>query len=294
MLITLKDKSVKEFAGEVSILDVAKAISEGLARAAVSGKVDGVMMDLNYIIKNDCNLEIITFKDEEGKEVYRHTCSHILAQAVKNIYPTCHLAIGPAVKTGFYYDIDFKTPITTADLEKIEVEMAKIIKADFPLERFELNRAEALKLMADEPYKTELITDLPEDAKLSFYKHGSYVDLCRGPHLLSTGKIKAFKLTQLAGAYWRGDEKNKMLTRIYGTAFEKKADLDEYLAAVEEAKKRDHNKIGRELNLFMTDENIGQGLPLMMPKGAKILQILERFVEDEELKLLHLLLLCRL
>lgn len=282
MLITLKDKSVKEFNSEVSIYEAAKIISEGLARVAVCGKIDGVMADLNYKIKKDCNLEIITFKDEEGKEVYRHTCSHILAQAVKNIYPTCRLAIGPAIKTGFYYDIDFKTPITTADLEKIEVEMAKIIKADFPLDRFELNRTDALKLMEEEPYKTELILELPKSTKLSFYKQGSYVDMCRGPHLSSTGKIKAFKLTQLTGAYWRGNEKNKMLTRIYGTAFDKKSDLEEYLAAIEEAKKRDHNKIGRELNLFMTDENIGQGLPLMMPKGAKILQILERFVEDEE------------
>ena len=282
MIITLKDGSVKEFPQNVSVLDVAKSISEGLARVALGAKLDGKTTDLNAVIEKDCTLEILTFKDEEGKEIYRHTCSHILAQAVKNIYPTCKLAIGPAIKTGFYYDIDFKTPITTADLEKIEKEMALIIKADFAIERFETTKEQALKLMEEEPYKKELINELANNSLISFYKQSGFTDMCRGPHLTSTGKIKAFKLTMLAGAYWRGNEKNKMLTRIYGTAYDKKADLDEYIAAIEEAKKRDHNKIGRELNIFMTDENIGQGLPLLMPNGAKIMQVLQRFVEDEE------------
>ena len=216
--------------------------------------------------------------------MFRHTASHVLAQAVKAIYPTCKLAIGPVIENGFYYDIDFKTPISKDDLGKIEAEMNKIIKGDLPIERFTLSRKDALKMMDNfgEPYKKELINDLPKDAEISFYKQGDFVDLCRGPHLPSTGKIKAFKLTSVTGAYWRGDEKNKMLTRIYGTAFEKKAELEEYLAKVEEAKKRDHNKLGRELGLFMTEEVIGQGLPLLMPKGAKMMQILTRFVEDEE------------
>ena len=218
--------------------------------------------------------------------MYRHTCAHVLAQAVKNVYPTCNLAIGPVIENGFYYDIDFKTPLTQDDLTKIEGEMLKIIKANTPIERFELPRDEALKLMKKykEKYKVELINDLPKDAVISFYKQGTFTDLCRGPHLPSTGKIKAFKLTSLTGAYWRGSEKNKMLTRIYGTAFEKKSQLEEYLVAAEEAKKRDHNKIGRDLGIFMTSDVVGQGLPILMPKGAKILQILTRFVEDEEAK----------
>ena len=282
MKLTLKDGSVKEFPEKLTVIGAAASISEGLARVALAAKVDGKLVGLDHVIEGDCSLEILTFKDEEGKEVYRHTCSHVLAHAVKSIYPTCKLAIGPAIKSGFYYDFDFKTPITTADLEKIEKEMARIIKADFPIKRMEVTKEEALSLMSEEPYKQELILELPEGETISFYKQGDFIDLCRGPHLPSTGRIKAFKLTMLAGAYWRGSEKNKMLTRIYGTAFEKKSDLDQYLAEVEEAKRRDHNKLGRELEIFMTDEDIGQGLPLLMPNGAKMMQILQRFVEDEE------------
>lgn len=284
MKITLKDGSVIETESGKTVGEVAKSISEGLFRNAVCGKVDGVLVDLSHVLDKDCALEIVTLKDKEGLDVFRHTASHVLAQAVKAIYPTCKLAIGPVIENGFYYDIDFKTPISKDDLGKIEAEMNKIIKGDLPIERFTLSRKDALKMMDNfgEPYKKELINDLPKDAEISFYKQGDFVDLCRGPHLPSTGKIKAFKLTSVTGAYWRGDEKNKMLTRIYGTAFEKKAELEEYLAKVEEAKKRDHNKLGRELGLFMTEEVIGQGLPLLMPKGAKMMQILTRFVEDEE------------
>ena len=282
--ITLKDGSVKEFENGLTVAEIAAGISAGLARAAVAAKADGKVVGLTERVERDCRLEILTFADEEGREVYRHTCSHILAQAVKSVYPTCKLAIGPAIANGFYYDFDFKSPITQTDLDKIEAEMKKIIKADFPIERFELPREEAVKLMQKykENYKVELIRDLPEGEVISFYKQGTFVDLCRGPHLASTGRVKAFKLTQIAGAYWRGDEKNKMLTRIYGTAFDKASELNEYLEKVEEAKKRDHNKLGRELGIFMTEENIGQGLPLLMPKGAKMIQVLQRFVEDEE------------
>lgn len=282
--ITLKDGSTKEVESGLAISEIASEISAGLARAAVAAKADGKVVSLTDKIEEDCALEILTFADEEGREVYRHTCSHVLAQAVKSVYPTCKLAIGPAIANGFYYDFDFKSPISQADLDKIEAEMKKIIKADFPLERFELPREEAVKLMQKykETYKVELIRELPEGEVISFYKQGTFVDLCRGPHLASTGRIKAFKLTQIAGAYWRGNEKNKMLTRIYGTAFDKSSELTEYLARVEEAKKRDHNKLGRELGIFMTEENIGQGLPLLMPKGAKMIQVLQRFVEDEE------------
>ena len=264
----------------------AAKISEGLARSAVAAKINGVLCDLSATLKNGDTLEVVTLKDKEGLEVYRHTCAHVLAQAIKNIFPTCKLAIGPVIDSGFYYDIDFKTPITQDDFEKIETEMQKIINSKTAIERFELPREDALKLMKKygESYKVELIEDLPDDAVISFYKQGSFTDLCRGPHLPNTGKIKAFKLTSLTGAYWRGNEKNKMLTRIYGTAFEKKAQLEEYLTAVEEAKKRDHNKLGRDLGIFMTSDVVGQGLPILMPKGAKILQILTRFVEDEEAK----------
>ncbi len=264
----------------------AAEISEGLARSAVAAKINGELCDLSAKLSNGDTLEIVTLKDREGLEVYRHTCAHVLAQAIKNIYPTCKLAIGPVIDSGFYYDIDFNTPITLDDFEKIETEMQKIINSKTAIERFELPKEEALKLMAKygETYKVELINDLPEDAVISFYKQGTFTDLCRGPHLANTGKIKAFKLTSLTGAYWRGNEKNKMLTRIYGTAFEKKAQLEEYLTAMEEAKKRDHNKLGRDLGMFMTSDVVGQGLPILMPKGAKILQILQRFVEDEEEK----------
>ena len=286
MKITLKDGSFIEYEQPITVGEVAKNISEGLFRNAVCGKVNGELVDLSYKIEQDVQLQIVTLKDKEGLEVYRHTTSHILAQAVKNIYPTSKLAIGPTVDNGFYYDIEFKTPIVQDDLVKIEKEMQSIIKSDLPIERFVCTKREAIKMFKEfsEPYKVELVNDLPANSVISYYKQGGFIDLCRGPHLPSTGKVKAFKLTSVTGAYWRGNEKNKMLTRIYGTAFEKKSELEEYLLALEEAKKRDHNKLGRELGIFMTEEVVGQGLPILMPKGAKIMQILQRFVEDEEEK----------
>ena len=284
MIITLKDGNSKEYENGKTVLEIAKDLSEGLARVTLGAIVDGKVVEANTVLDKDCNLQILTFKDPEGRKIYRHTCAHVLAQAVKSVYPTVKLAIGPAIDDGFYYDFDFTTPISLEQLDKVEEEMKRIIKANYPLERFVLPRKEALKLMKgfDEPYKVELINDLPKDAEISFYRQGNFTDLCAGPHLPSTGMIKAFKLTSLTGAYWRGNEKNKMLSRIYGTCFDKKSELTEYLAAVEEAKKRDHNKLGRELGIFMTDEKIGQGLPLLMPKGTKIYQTLTRFVEDEE------------
>ena len=286
MKITLKDGSILEFENGTSVGDVALAISEGLFRNAICGKVDGNLVDLSEKLDNDCTLEIVTLKDKEGLNVYRHTCSHVLAQAVKNIFPTSKLAIGPTIENGFYYDIEFKTPISQQDLQKIESEMKEIIKSDLPIERIVYSKKEAVKMFKgfSENYKVELINDLPADSVISCYKQGDFIDLCRGPHLSSTGKIKAFKLTSITGAYWRGDEKNKMFTRIYGTAFAKKSELEEYLTALEEAKKRDHNKLGRELGIFLTEEVVGQGLPILAPKGAKIMQILTRFVEDEEEK----------
>ena len=286
MKITLKDGSILEFEKGITVGEVASAISEGLFRNAVCGKVNGELVDLSEKIENDCSLEIVTLKDKEGLDVYRHTCSHVLAQAVKNIFPTSKLAIGPTIENGFYYDIEFKTPITQQDLQKIENEMKEIIKSDLPIERIVYSKTNALKVFNSfsESYKIELINDLPPRSVISCYKQGDFMDLCRGPHLPSTGKIKAFKLTSITGAYWRGDEKNKMLTRIYGTAFAKKSELDDYLTALEEAKKRDHNKLGRELGIFLTEEVVGQGLPILAPKGAKIMQVLTRFVEDEEEK----------
>ena len=291
MQLTLKNGNKMSFDGAMSALDVTKQISEGLARAAIVCRIDGKLASMDTVIDKDCDFEVLTFNDEEGKKVYRHTCAHVLAQAVRNIYPTVQLAIGPAVDNGFYYDFDFKTPITQADFEKIEAEMKSIIKANLPITRIECSREEAEMRIAKmkQIYKAELLADIPEGETISFYQQGDFIDLCSGPHLTSTGKIKAFKLTSLTGAYWRGNEKNKMLTRIYGTCFEKKADLDEYIQKLEEAKMRDHNKVGRELGLFMTDENIGQGLPLIMPKGARIIQIMQRFVEDEEQKRGYLL-----
>lgn len=284
MNITLKDGSVLSFDAPVTAIEVAKSISESLARNAVCAKVNGELKDLSFVLDKDSELSIITIKDKEGLNVLRHTCAHVLAQAVKHIYPTSKLAIGPTIENGFYYDIEFKTPITQQDLLKIEDEMKAIIKSDFPIERFVYSKKDAVKVMKDfdEPYKLEIIGDLPAGSEISFYKQGDFIDVCRGPHLPSTGKIKAFKLTSVTGAYWRGNEKNKMLTRIYGTAFEKKSELEDYLTALEEAKKRDHNKLGRELGIFMTEDVIGQGLPILTPKGAKIMQILTRFVEDEE------------
>ncbi len=266
------------------IIDVATRISEGLARNALIARMNGKLVELSRTIDEDCTLELLTFKDEEGRNAYRHTCAHILAQAVKNLYPDAKLAIGPAIKTGFYYDFDFSTPITMEDLPRIEKEMESIIKANFPIERSVVTRKQALTKMRgfDEIYKLQLIEDLPRGSEITMYSQGNFVDLCAGPHLMSTGRVKCFKLTQITGAYWRGNEQNKMLTRIYGTAFEKKSELTEYLNAIEEAKKRDHNKLGRELGIFMTDELVGQGLPLLMPNGAKLFQILQRFVEDEE------------
>ena len=268
MKITLKDGSVKEYADSMSVIDIAKDISEGLARVACAGEVNGERVDLRTMVDKDCTLSILTCADSEGLAAYRHTTSHIMAQAIKRLYPTAKLAIGPSIDDGFYYDIDFAEPFSEDNFEAIEAEMKKIVKEDLALERFELPRAEAIKFMEEkeEPYKVELIKDLPEDAIISFYKQGEFTDLCAGPHLMSTKPVKAFKLMKLAGAYWRGNEKNKMLTRIYATAFAKSSELDEYLTRLEEAKKRDHRKIGKELGLFMlTDE--GPGFPFFLPKG---------------------------
>lgn len=289
--VTLKDGSSKEFENGTTLLAMAKSISEGLARVCLAAEVDGKVQDLRTTPEQDCTVNFLTWEDEGGKEAYRHTASHVLAQAVKRLYPKTRLAIGPAIENGFYYDFDFETPVSAADLEKIETEMKKIIKEDIPIERFTLPREQAMAAVeeAGESYKAELIADLPEDAEISFYRQGDFTDLCAGPHLMSTGKLKAVKLQYTAGAYWRGNEKNKMLTRIYGTAFPKKSELDAYLEQLEEAKKRDHNKLGRELGYFKTVDYIGQGLPIMLPKGARVLQILQRFVEDEEQKRGYLL-----
>lgn len=283
MKIMLKDGSSKEYANAMSVLDIAKDISEGLARMATAGEVNGKVVDLRYMVQTDCELNILTFNDEAGKAAFRHTTSHVLAEAVKRLYPEAKLAIGPSIDTGFYYDFDCPS-FTREDLDKIEAEMKKIIKEGASIERFTLPREEAIQFMKEkeEPYKVELIEDLPEGEKISFYQQGEFVDLCAGPHLMSTKGIKAFKLISSSGAYWRGSEKNKMLTRVYGTAFTKKADLDEYLEHLEEIKKRDHNKLGREMELFTTVDVVGQGLPLLMPKGTKIIQTLQRWIEDEE------------
>ena len=268
MTILLKNGDGLELPENATCMQAALAISEGLARNAVCAKVNGELVDLSREMKDGDSLEIVTLKDKEGLQVYRHTCAHVLAQALKTVYPTCKLSIGPVIENGFYYDIDFVTPITQADLAKIEVEMQKIIKSNLPIERFTLPRKEAIELMESysENYKVELIEDLPDDAEISFYKQGGFTDLCRGPHLPSTGKIKAFKLTGIAGAYWRGDEHNKMLTRIYGTAFAKKDEMEAYFTMLEEAKKRDHTKLGRELKLFAM-MNEGKGLPFFLPNG---------------------------
>lgn len=285
MKITLKDGSVKEYEKAMSVIDIASDISEGLARAACAGEVNGEVVDLRTVVDNDCELNILTFNDEKGKAAYRHTTSHVLAEAVKRVFPEAKLAIGPSIDTGFYYDFEHE-PFSREDLDKIEAEMKKVIKENAALERFELPREEAIKLMEErnEPYKVELINDLPEDAVISFYKQGDFVDLCAGPHLMKTGVIKAFKLISSSGAYWRGNSDNKMLTRIYGTAFTKKADLEEYLAHLEDIKKRDHNKLGREMELFTTVDVIGQGLPLIMPKGEIMIRTMQRWIEDEEEK----------
>lgn len=289
--VTLKGGDVREYENGTNLLDMAKSISEGLARNCLAADVNGETKEMNFVPESNCEVSFLTFNDENGRKAYRHTASHVLAQAIKRLYPNTKLAIGPAIEDGYYYDFEFETPITTGDFEKIEAEMKKIIKENIPLEKFELPRDEAIKFMKekDEPYKVELIEDLPDDAVISFYKQGDFVDLCAGPHLMSTGKLKAIKLQSLAGAYWRGNEKNKMLSRIYGTAFPKQSELNAYLEKLEEAKKRDHNKIGRELGYFRTVDYIGQGLPIMLPKGARVLQLLQRFVEDEEQKRGYLL-----
>nr|MCR5432032.1 TGS domain-containing protein [Lachnospiraceae bacterium] len=283
MKITLKDSSVKEYGSPMSVIDIAKDLSEGLARVACVGEVDGKVVDLRTVIDKDCSLNILTFDDEKGRAAYRHTASHVTAEAVKRLYPEAKLTIGPAIEEGFYYDFDIP-PFTREDLDKIEVEIKKIIKENKPITRFTLPRAEAIKLMEEkgEPYKVELINDLPEDAELSFYDQVGFVDLCAGPHLMTTGQLKSVKLISSSGAYWRGNEKNKMLTRIYGTAFTKNADMDAYLAHLEDIKMRDHNRLGREMKLFCTADVIGQGLPLFTPKGTKMIQILQRWIEDLE------------
>ena len=283
MKITLKDGSVKEYGSAMSVIDIANDISEGLGRAACAGEVNGKVVDLRTVIDSDCELSILTFNDEEGKKSYRHTASHVLAEAVKRLYPEAKCAIGPAIDEGFYYDFD-TPPFSRDDLDKLEAEIKKIIKEGHELTRFTLPRDEAIKFMEEkgEPYKVELIKDLPEGAEISFYDQGGFVDLCAGPHLMSTKYLKAVKLISSSGAYWRGNEKNKMLTRIYGTAFTKNADMDAYLAHLEDIKLRDHNRLGREMKLFTTVDVIGQGLPLFTPKGTKMIQILQRWIEDLE------------
>ena len=271
MKITLKDGSSKEYAQSMSVIDIAKDISEGLARVATAGEVDGEVVDLRTVIDKDCELNILTFNDEKGKGAFRHTTSHIMAQAIKRLYPDTKLAIGPSIEDGFYYDIDRETPLVAEDLEKIEAEMKKIVKEDLPIKQYTMPRAEAIAYFKekDEPYKVELIEDLPENSVISFYSQGEFTDLCAGPHLMSTKPVKAFKLTSLAGAYWRGSEKNKMLQRVYGTSYPKKAELEEYLHMMEEAKKRDHRKLGKELGLFMMREE-GPGFPFFLPKGMEL------------------------
>lgn len=285
--VVLKDNVEKQYEKGITVLDVCKDISEGLARNATAGLLNGNVVDLRHTITEDCSLNILTFNDDLGKKAFRHTAAHVLAQAVSRLYPNVKIAIGPATEEGFYYDFDRDKTFTAEEILEIEKEMKNIVKEDLKIERFELPREEAIQFFEklNQPYKVELINDLPNDAVISLYKQGEFTDLCAGPHLLSTKYLKAIKLTSelgSSGAYWRGSEKNKMLSRIYGTAFTKSSELQEYLTQKEEAKKRDHNKLGRELRIFTTSDAIGQGLPLLMPKGAKVFQILQRFVEDEE------------
>ena len=283
MIVTLKDGSKKEYAESKSVYEIALDISEGLARAACAGEVNGEVVDLRTQVSEDCELNILTANDEKGLAALRHTASHVLAEAVKNLYPEAKLAIGPSIDTGFYYDFDHES-FSREELDALEKEMKKIIKKGAKIERYTMPREEAIKFMEEkgEDYKVELIKDLPEGEEISFYSQGDFVDLCAGPHLMSTKGVKAFKLISSSGAYWRGDEKNKMLSRIYGTAFSKKDELNEYLEQLEEAKKRDHNKLGREMGLFTTVDVIGQGLPLLMPKGVIMLKELQRWIEDLE------------
>lgn len=285
MKITLKDGSVKEYEGAKSIYEIALDISEGLARVATAGEVNGKTEDLRTVIEGDCALNILTAGDEKGLAALRHTTSHVMAEAVKRVRPNAKLAIGPSIDTGFYYDFDTE-PFSREDLDEIEKEMKKVIKEGAKLERFTLPREKAIAFMRekDEPYKVELIEDLPADAEISFYRQGEFVDLCAGPHLMSTKNIKAYKLISSSMAYWRGDSNKAQLQRIYGTAFAKKEELSDYLIYLEDVKKRDHNKLGREMELFTTVDVIGQGLPLLMPKGAKMIQTMQRWIEDEEEK----------
>ena len=285
--ITLKDNSIIEVEKGTSIIDVAKKISEGLARNATCGEVDGEVKDLRFELNEDCNLVIHTFSqdDLEGKKAYWHTTSHIMAQAVKRLFPNVKFAIGPSIDEGFYYDFDVETPFTDEDKAKIEEEMKKIIKENIQIERFSLPKKEAIELMKDQPYKIELIEELPEGEEISFYKQGDFTDLCAGPHLMSTGKVKAVKILSSSGAYWRGSEKNKMLQRIYAISFPKASQLQEHLDFLEEVKQRDHRKIGKDLEIFMTHKLVGSGLPMYLPNGATIRRILERYIQDKEISL---------
>lgn len=285
MIIKLKDGSVKEYSAPVTAAEITKDISMGLYRNACCVSINGKIADLRTVVEGDCDFEVLTFDDEDGKKAFNHTASHVMAQAVKRLYPNAKLTIGPAIENGFYYDFDVDTHFTQDDLDKIEKEMKVIIKENYPIERFELPADEAIKLMEEkgEPYKIELIKEHSEKGEpISFYKQGEFTELCAGPHIPEMKVIKAFKLTNCTGAYWRGDEKNKMLCRVYGIAFPKASMLEDYINALEEAKKRDHNKLGRELELFTTVDYIGQGLPILLPKGTKIIQTLQRWVEDEE------------
>lgn len=287
MIIKLKDGSVKEYSAPTTAAEITKDISMGLYRNACCVSINGKIADLRTVVESDCDFEVLTFDDEDGKKAFNHTASHVMAQAVKRLYPNAKLTIGPAIENGFYYDFDVDTHFTQDDLDKIEKEMKVIIKENYPIERFELPADEAIKLMEEkgEPYKIELIKEHSEKGEpISFYKQGEFTELCAGPHIPEMKVIKAFKLTNCTGAYWRGDEKNKMLCRVYGIAFPKASMLEDYLNALEEAKKRDHNKLGRELELFTTVDYIGQGLPILLPKGTKIIQTLQRWVEDEEAK----------
>src|SRR5574344_1818351 len=288
--ITLKDGSIREEEDGISVIDLAKSISEGLARVATCAKVDGKVVDLREKLSKDCKLEILTFDSEDidGKKAYWHTTSHIMAQAIKRIYgDAIKLTIGPSIESGFYYDFDTDKTFSEEDFEKIEAEMKKIIKEDLPIEKFELPRNEAIKFMDDakEPYKVELINDLAKDAVISFYKQGDFTDLCAGPHLMSTGKVKVVKLLSASGAYWRGNENNKMLQRIYAVSFPKESMLEEYMQKLQDAKERDHRKIGKDLNLFMTHELVGSGLPMYLPDGATVRRLLERYIQDKEIAL---------
>ena len=285
--IELKDGSKRKVNEGLSVLEIAKEISEGLARNAMAGRVDGKVVDLRFKLEKDCKLEILTFDDEDGKKAYWHTTSHIMAQAIKRLYKDVQLAIGPAIDDGFYYDFDTDYRFSESDFEKIEEEMKKIIKEDLPIERFELPRDEAIKFMKDagENYKVELIEDLPEGEIISFYKQGEFTDLCAGPHLMSTGKVKCVKILSTSGAYWRGDEKNKMLQRIYAVSFPKASMLEEHMNMLKEARERDHRKLGKDLELFMTHKLVGSGLPMYLPNGATVRRLLERYIQDKEIKM---------